>query len=40
MADVNYNTVRAIRDDEMKDLTVSTLEKLAKALQVDITDLI
>ena len=40
MADVNYNTVRAIWDNEMKDVTVSTLEKLAKALQVDVSELI
>lgn len=40
MADVNYNTIRAIWDDETKDVTVSTLEKIAKALKVDITELI
>lgn len=40
MADVNYNTIRAIWDNEMKDITVSTLEKIAKALQVDISELI
>jgi DNA-binding Xre family transcriptional regulator len=29
MADINYNTIRAIWDNEMKDVTVSTLEKIA-----------
>jgi DNA-binding Xre family transcriptional regulator len=40
MADVNYNTIRAIWDNEMKDVTVSTLEKIARALKVDISELI
>jgi DNA-binding Xre family transcriptional regulator len=40
MADVNYNTIRAIWDNEMKDMTVSTLEKIAKALKVDVSELI
>ncbi len=40
MADVNYNTIRAIWDNEMKDVTVSTLEKIARALKVDIAELI
>jgi DNA-binding Xre family transcriptional regulator len=40
MADVNYNTIRAIWDNEMKDMTVSTLEKIAKALKVDVAELI
>ena len=40
MADVNYNTVRAIWDNETKDVTVSTLEKFARALKVDIAALI
>jgi DNA-binding Xre family transcriptional regulator len=39
MADVNYNTIRAIWDNEMKDVTVSTLEKIARALKVDISEL-
>jgi DNA-binding Xre family transcriptional regulator len=29
MADMTYNTIRAIWDNEMKDVTVSTLEKIA-----------
>ena len=40
MADLNYNTIRAIWDDPMKDIAVSTLDKLAKALKVEITELI
>ncbi|HLJ33131.1 MAG TPA: helix-turn-helix transcriptional regulator [Ktedonobacteraceae bacterium] len=40
MADVNYNTIRAIWDNEMKDVTVSTLDKIARALKVDISELI
>ena len=40
MADLNYNTVRAIWDDETRDVTVSTLEKIAKALKVEIAELI
>lgn len=40
MADVNYNTIRAIWDNEMKDVNVSTLEKIARALKVGVSDLI
>lgn len=40
MADLNYNTIRAIWDDETKDVAVSTLEKIARALKVDVSDLI
>ena len=40
LADVNYNTIRAIWDDDTKDVNISTLEKIARALQVDITELI
>ena len=40
MADINYNTVRAIWGNETKDVTVNTLEKIAKALRVDISELI
>ena len=40
MADLNYNTIRAIWDDPMRDIAVSTLEKLAKALGVEVTELI
>ncbi|MBO0789719.1 MAG: helix-turn-helix transcriptional regulator [Ktedonobacteraceae bacterium] len=40
MADVNYNTIRAIWDNETKDVNVSTLEKIARALQVEVSELI
>jgi DNA-binding Xre family transcriptional regulator len=40
MADVNYNTIRAIWDNEMKDVTVSTLEKIARALKMDVSEII
>ncbi|MDQ6661739.1 MAG: helix-turn-helix transcriptional regulator [Chloroflexota bacterium] len=40
MADLNYNTVRAVWDNDTKDVTVSTLEKFAKALKVNIAELI
>lgn len=40
MADLNYNTIRAIWDDETKDVTVSTLEKIARALKVEVSELI
>ena len=40
MADVNYNTIRAIWDNERKDVTVSTLEKIARALKVEVSGLI
>jgi DNA-binding Xre family transcriptional regulator len=39
-ADVAYNTIRAIWDDERKDVAVSTLEKIARALNVSVHDLI
>ncbi len=39
MADVNYNTIRAIYDDAHRDVAVTTLEKIAKALKVEITNL-
>jgi len=36
MADVNYNTIRAIYDNPNRDVAVTTLEKIASALKVDI----
>jgi DNA-binding Xre family transcriptional regulator len=36
MADVNYNTIRAIYDNPNRDVAVTTLEKIANALKVDI----
>jgi len=40
MADVNYNTILAIWDNEMKDVAVSTIEKIARALKVEVSELI
>lgn len=40
MADLNYNTIRAIWNDETKDVAVSTLEKIARALNVEVSELI
>jgi len=39
MSDVNYNTIRGIWDDPNRDIAVTTLEKIAKALRVDVSDL-
>ena len=39
MADLNYNTVRAIYDNPYRDVAVTTLEKIAKALKVEVTAL-
>lgn len=39
MADVNYNTIRAIYDNPHRDVAVTTLEKIARALKVEVTDL-
>jgi len=39
MADVNYNTIRAIYDNPHRDVAVTTLEKIAKALKVGASDL-
>jgi DNA-binding Xre family transcriptional regulator len=39
MADVNYNTIRAIYVNPNRDVAVTTLEKIAKALKVEVTDL-
>lgn len=40
MADLNYNTIRAIWVDATKDVAISTLEKIAKALSVEVSELI
>ncbi len=40
MSDVNYNTIRAIWDNEKKDVNVSTLVKIARALKVELSELI
>lgn len=39
MADLNYGTIRALYDNPNRDVAVTTLEKIAKALKCDITDL-
>ncbi len=39
MSDVNYNTIRGIWDNPNRDVAVTTLEKIAKALNVSISDL-
>lgn len=39
MADVSLNTIRAIWDNEYRDITLSTLEKIADALQVPMSEL-
>lgn len=39
MADVNYNTIRGIWDNPNRDIAVTTLEKIGKALGVNVSDL-
>ena len=39
MSDVNYNTIRGIWDNPNRDIAVTTLEKIAKALKVDVSEL-
>ena len=39
LADVNYNTIRAIYSDPHRDVAVTTLEKISQALKVKVTDL-
>ena len=39
-ADVSYRTIKLIYSDPYRDVAVSTLEKLAKALGVSTSDLI
>lgn len=39
MADVNYNTIRGIWDNPNRDIAVTTLEKIAKALGANVSDL-
>jgi DNA-binding Xre family transcriptional regulator len=40
MADVGYSTIRRIFDDSYYSVNFSTLERIAKALEVPATDLI
>ncbi len=39
MSDVNYNTIRGIWDNPHRDVAVTTLEKIATALGVPVSDL-
>ena len=40
LADTNYKTIKAIFDNPYREVTTTTLDKLAKALDVAVTDLI
>jgi transcriptional regulator with XRE-family HTH domain len=40
LADVNYNTIIKIESGANKNLTIETLAKIAKALDVGVDDLI
>jgi DNA-binding Xre family transcriptional regulator len=39
MADLNPGTIRAIYENPNRDVAVTTLEKIARALKVDVSDL-
>lgn len=39
MADLNYGTILAMYNNPNRDVAVTTLEKIARALKVDVTDL-
>lgn len=39
LADLNYGTIRAIYENPNRDVAVTTLEKIARALKVEVTDL-
>ena len=40
LADTNYKTIKAIFDNPYREVTTTTLDKLAKALEVSVTNLI
>jgi DNA-binding Xre family transcriptional regulator len=40
LADTNYKTIKAIFDNPYREVTTTTLDKLAKALEVSVIDLI
>ncbi len=40
LADTNYKTIKAIFDNPYREVTTTTLNKLAKALGVSVADLI
>jgi DNA-binding Xre family transcriptional regulator len=39
MSDVAYNTIRGIWDNENRDISISILDRIARALNVPVTDL-
>ena len=39
LADTNYKTIKAIFDNPYREVTTTTLNKLAKALKVSVSDL-
>ena len=38
-SDVAYNTIRAIWDNENRDVSISILDRIARALKVQVSDL-
>ncbi len=40
LADTNYKTIKAIFDNPYREVTTTTLDKLARALEVSVIDLI
>ena len=40
ISDVNYKTIHAIFADPYRDVAYSTLDKIAKALKVEVSDLV
>jgi DNA-binding Xre family transcriptional regulator len=40
LADTNYKTIKAIFDDPYREVTTTTLNKIARALGVSVADLI
>ena len=40
LADANYKTIKAIFDNPYREVTTTTLDKLARALEVSVIDLI
>lgn len=39
LADVQYNTINAIYSNDTRDISLSTLVKIARALKVNVNDL-
>lgn len=40
ISDVNYKTIQALFNDPYRDVAYSTLDKIAKALKVAVSDLV